>query len=202
MATFFANLWDSVFTPGTTPALLLAANAAFAALQFTLAALLIATYSIHFVILSFLCGGLWWSINWFASELRMAQEKEEEAEKLRKQGKEGQIAGHGEGEGEADDEGPGTDTEVEERRAEQDTVERPTVARLPTDLPVYDPTPADARMRDEVLQSLRKSGDATSSGASSSLRPRQSEHMRQRSAGDLSGEVSTDSEWEKVDEER
>ncbi|PSR88950.1 putative ER membrane protein [Coniella lustricola] len=79
MAQFITDLWDSIFTPGPTPSLLLATNATFAALQLVLAALLFATYSIHFVILSTLCAALWWSINWFARELVAvhAQEQEE-----------------------------------------------------------------------------------------------------------------------------
>ncbi|MCJ1406211.1 hypothetical protein MMC19_000276 [Ptychographa xylographoides] len=82
MADFLANLWDSVFTPGPTPTLILATNAAFAALQAVLLALLIATSSIHFVILSFLSGGLWWAINWFVREIAAgAKAEEEEAKK-------------------------------------------------------------------------------------------------------------------------
>ncbi|KAH9909164.1 ER protein Pkr1-domain-containing protein [Xylariomycetidae sp. FL2044] len=76
MASFFQDLWESIFTPGPTPTLLIATNVSFACLQVVLLALLIATYSIHFVILSFLCGGLWWAINWFAAELQAAQAKE------------------------------------------------------------------------------------------------------------------------------
>lgn len=78
MAGFVEELWQSIFTPGTTPTLLIATNASFAALQFVLLLLLVATYSIHFVILSFLCAGLWASINWFAAELKAAQLKEEQ----------------------------------------------------------------------------------------------------------------------------
>lgn len=59
--------------PGPTPVLLQAANASFAALQLLLFILLCATYSIHFVVLSVLCGGLWWSINWFAAEVAAAK---------------------------------------------------------------------------------------------------------------------------------
>ena len=70
MATFITDLWTSVFTPGPTPSLLIATNATFAALQIVLASLLLATHSIHFVVLSVLCGGLWYSINWFARELQ------------------------------------------------------------------------------------------------------------------------------------
>ncbi|KAI1768287.1 Pkr1-domain-containing protein [Hypoxylon sp. FL1150] len=76
MATFMQDLWESIFTPGTTPTLLVATNVTFACLQLVLLLLLVATYSIHFVILSCLCGGLWWSINWFAAELKVAQAKE------------------------------------------------------------------------------------------------------------------------------
>ncbi|KAL7629275.1 SMK killer toxin resistance protein [Parahypoxylon ruwenzoriense] len=76
MANFVQELWESIFTPGTTPTLIVATNVTFASLQLVLLLLLIATYSIHFVILSFLCGGLWWAINWFAAELKVAQAKE------------------------------------------------------------------------------------------------------------------------------
>ena len=78
MASFVTDLWESIFTPGPTPTLLIATNVTFAALQIVLAGLLFATYSIHFVILSVLSGGLWWSINWFAQELRVHQQQEEE----------------------------------------------------------------------------------------------------------------------------
>ncbi|KAG7292097.1 hypothetical protein NEMBOFW57_002130 [Staphylotrichum longicolle] len=63
MASFFEDLWQSIFTPGPTPTLLVATNATFAALQVVLAVLLYATFSVHFLILSALCGGLW--VNWF-----------------------------------------------------------------------------------------------------------------------------------------
>lgn len=72
MASFFEELWNSIFTPGPTSTLLVATNASFACLQLLLFCLLLATYSVHFIVLSFLCGGLWWSINWFVAELRSA----------------------------------------------------------------------------------------------------------------------------------
>jgi hypothetical protein len=78
MASFFQDLWESIFTPGPTPTLLVATNATFAALQVVLAALLFATYSVHFLVLSVLCGGLWAAINWFARELKEHQQQEEE----------------------------------------------------------------------------------------------------------------------------
>ncbi|KAI5304372.1 hypothetical protein KEM56_006565 [Ascosphaera pollenicola] len=72
MATFMEDLWNSIFTPGPTPTLLLATNASFAALQVVL---------IHFVILSFICGGLWCAINWFAAEVAASRKEEEKEEK-------------------------------------------------------------------------------------------------------------------------
>ncbi|MCJ1474186.1 hypothetical protein MMC13_002844 [Lambiella insularis] len=80
MATFLTDLFESIFTPGPTPTLLVATNAAFAALQAVLLTLLVATYSVHFIVLSFLCGGLWWGINWFAAEVKAANEKERDKE--------------------------------------------------------------------------------------------------------------------------
>ncbi|KAK3694731.1 small nuclear ribonucleoprotein [Podospora appendiculata] len=78
MASFFEQLWESIFIPGPTPTLLIATNVTFACLQVLLAVLLFATYSIHFVVLSALCGGLWAAINWFARELKEHQQQEEE----------------------------------------------------------------------------------------------------------------------------
>lgn len=76
MANFVKDLWESIFTPGPTPSLLVATNVSFACLQVVLLALLAATYSVHFIVLSFLCGCLWWAINWFVAELRANEEKE------------------------------------------------------------------------------------------------------------------------------
>jgi hypothetical protein len=47
MADFAEKLWESIFTAGPTPTLLVATNASFAALQVLLFAMLLATYSIH-----------------------------------------------------------------------------------------------------------------------------------------------------------
>ena len=84
MASFFEELWNSIFTPGPTPTLLVATNAAFAALQLLLLALLVATYSLHFLVLSILCGGLWYSINWFATEITREQQAQKAKEKKEK----------------------------------------------------------------------------------------------------------------------
>ena len=84
MASFLEELWNSIFTPGPTPTLLVATNAAFAALQLLLLVLLIATYSLHFLVLSVLCGGLWYSINWFATEISKEQQAQKAKEKKEK----------------------------------------------------------------------------------------------------------------------
>ncbi|KAJ9662173.1 SMK killer toxin resistance protein [Neophaeococcomyces mojaviensis] len=98
MATFFEELWNSIFTPGTTPTLLVATNVSFAALQFLLLVLLFATYSIHFLILSILSAGLWYAINWFARELQIENAKAAGKEQKAKRDKSPE---------------PGSDTETE-----------------------------------------------------------------------------------------
>ncbi|KAL1863089.1 hypothetical protein VTK73DRAFT_6433 [Phialemonium thermophilum] len=82
MASFIQDLWESIFTPGPTPTLLVATNATFAALQVVLALLIFMTWSVHFIVLSVLSGALWWAINWFARELKVHQEQEEEKARL------------------------------------------------------------------------------------------------------------------------
>ena len=78
MASFMVDLMNSIFTPGPTSSLVLATNISFACLQVTLFALLVATYSIHFVILSIICGGLWAAINWFVHELAIHEAHQRE----------------------------------------------------------------------------------------------------------------------------
>ncbi|KAF7895646.1 uncharacterized protein EAF01_009608 [Botrytis porri] len=108
---FFVSLWESIFTPGPTPVLLVATNATFAALQLVFLSLLVATYSIHFVILSFLCGGLWWAINWFAAELKTVKEQEEARKKT--EAGAGGDASDTDVETVVDDDGPPGSKEVE-----------------------------------------------------------------------------------------
>ena len=84
MTNFFVELFGSIFTPGPTPTLLVATNVSFAALQLVLLTLLIGTYSIHFVVLSLLCAGLWFSINWFVNELQAANAREDNAKRSRR----------------------------------------------------------------------------------------------------------------------
>ncbi|KAK3702809.1 SMK killer toxin resistance protein [Vermiconidia calcicola] len=180
MADFLPNLWSSVFTPGTTPTLLIATNATFAALQLLLATLLITTYSIHFAILSVLCGGLWWSINWFATELQAAQAKEDEADQLRKRKKgESEWRSKGEVGDSADDEGE--DTEVEGSGPASGTKES------------ANPLSGEVQQDDS-----RSSGAAT--GAEQAVGGAEARQRRAEEV-DRSGEISTDSEWEKVSQE-
>lgn len=115
MASFLTDLWESIFVPGPTPTLLRAANFTFAALQLLLLILLIATSSVHFVALSILSAGLWWSINWFAAELALAAKQRDET------GDAAAAAGAGDAtaqQGAVDD---SSDTEVE---AQQEVVGR------------------------------------------------------------------------------
>ncbi|KAL2756237.1 hypothetical protein ACRALDRAFT_1063770 [Sodiomyces alcalophilus JCM 7366] len=123
MATFIEALWDAIFTPGPAPIILRAANATFLALQVVLLVLLITTHSIHFVVLSCLCAGLWRAINWFAAEVRLVQQREREEEQRRQQGQQGRQGRQGQqGQGQEQRDGPAAaattvtsddDTEVE-----------------------------------------------------------------------------------------
>ncbi|KAI7476648.1 hypothetical protein KC351_g9312 [Hortaea werneckii] len=197
MASFVENLWSAVFTPGPTPTLLVATNVTFAALQFLLLALLIATYSIHFVILSVLCGGLWWSVNWFASELQAAQLKEEEAERLRKQKKDIDRKEGSESAGSGADDEAGEDTETEEH-----------IKGTKPGAKGYQTTGETKTPRKDAIDAVKVSGSGGKSGgggAASGIQAGERLGTKQRSvqAGDRSGDISsTDSEWEKVEDER
>jgi hypothetical protein len=197
MADFLTNLWGSVFTPGATPTLLVATNVTFAALQLLLLTLLIATYSIHFGILSVLCAGLWYSINWFAVELQAAQAKEEEAERIRKTSaanKEKDWKARTEvADSEADDEGEDTETEQ----------------GMKDSMNLADTT-AERRVREQMKTPMEEGGDVaarTENGAQGKASGAEAEAARGESRqrivgeGDRSGYVSssTDSEWEKVE---
>lgn len=192
MADFLSNLWESVFTAGPTPTLLVATNVTFGALQVLLFGLLAATRSIHFAILSVLCGGLWYSINWFARELAAAQAKEEEAERLRKRknSEQGRRV-----EDEADDEGEDTETEGGLREST-------------ASLTSGGPTRESERVREDILDAMRvppppPSGQgAASSGAQAGTSEARLRQTRVDEAGISGSELSTDSEWEKVDEGR
>ena len=199
MADFMTNLWESIFTPGPTPTLLIAANASFGALQIVLLMLFFMTYSAHFVALSVICAGVWWGINWFAVELRKAQLAEEEADRIRKS----RNVGGGDGAAETSGgEGGDEDTETEKEEKEKP----PNVAGLrlrggPSKIKGvlksagYDISAMEAKQPET-------SGDASGSQGLEPPSPAgglQRRRSDQGSATDLS--VSgTDSEWEKISE--
>ncbi|KAF1843963.1 Pkr1-domain-containing protein [Cucurbitaria berberidis CBS 394.84] len=207
MASFFENLWLSIFTPGPTPTLLVATNASFAALQLLLFAMLLATYSIHFFILSFLCGGLWWSINWFAAEIRAAQAKEEEAKRIReaRRGKEKGATGD---DGEAMDTGDDTevDTEVEQKykQAPRPKHNTPRAPRPETQSTVFVERPSGSG-RDGAPQAssagVREPTATSTTGATTRLAPLDDALKKRKGLGDSTGDLSTDSEWEKLSED-
>ena len=161
MATFLTNLFSSIFTPGPTPTLIVATNVSFAALQLCLLALLILTYSVHFLVLSILSAGLWWAINWFVTELEAANDKEREAKQLRGIQKERDDKSR---------EDSGTETEAAETVIEE------------------------AKVKTGADQSVRPDGRLQPEATEGAFRKR-------RSLGEASGDLSTDSEWDKVDEE-
>lgn len=203
MASFFENLWESIFTPGPTPTLLVATNASFAALQVLLFAMLVATYSIHFFILSFLCGGLWWAINWFAAEIRAAQAKEEEAKRIRearrKSGKDMDARDDGEGMDTGDDTEVDNELEVQKQRPSQ---ARP--ARPESQSTVLVDRPSEHSGREGTPQASAGTGGpaaANTTGAATRLLPSADDALKKRKGlGESTGDLSTDSEWEKLSE--
>lgn len=184
MASFLSDLWSSVFTPGATPTLLVATNASFAALQAVLFALLYATHSIHFVILSGLCGALWWAINWFVGELDAAKTKEiqkgQRTEQPAVAAKEHLMRPPG-----AMD-STDSETETESVKGLEHAVASAATAReAPPELLKRESTPAAPNQ--PTVEAV----------------PRDVHGIRQRHpTHDSSGYVSTDSEWEKVEEKQ
>ncbi|KAK1249095.1 hypothetical protein MKX07_002611 [Trichoderma sp. CBMAI-0711] len=171
MASFFVELWEGIFTPGPTPTILKATNITFAALQLVLGALLLATYSVHFVVLSVLCGGLWWSVNWFAKELRAAQQEEEEKKKKKQLGVPASLGGAAAAAAaSAGDVSGSSDTEVEGR------VARRRSAR-------------------------NKKSAGASAAAKADVEPVETKgELKQRSLAESVSSVSTEDEWERVSE--
>lgn len=172
MATFLADLWNSVFTPGPTPTLVRATNVSFLALQSILFILLVATWSIHLFILSFLSAGLWAAINWFVRELEEANERER-AKQAKLESTRGTEAPGG-SEGDDEEGGSGSGTETEDVRSGKKAV--------------------------NVGEAITGPGGSGAPG----LRPEAigAELRKRRSIGEGSstGELSTDSEWDKVEE--
>ncbi|KAF1839770.1 Pkr1-domain-containing protein [Decorospora gaudefroyi] len=208
MASFFEQLWESIFTPGPTPTLLVATNASFAALQVLLFVMLLVTYSIHFMILSVLCGGLWWSINWFAAEIRAAQAKEEEAKRIReaRRGSKEKGGAGDDGDGEAMDTGDDTevDTEVEQKSALKPNP--PRAPRPETQSTVFVERPGEDGMERPAQATASVGGGgptaASTTGATTRLAAPVNEAVKRRKGmGESTGDLSTDSEWEKLSED-
>lgn len=207
MTNFFENLWESIFTPGPTPTLLIATNASFAALQLLFFALLFATYSIHFVILSILCGGLWWAINWFANEVRFAQAAEEEAKRIREARREKEQGKRGAGSDletmDTGDDTEGVETEVEEKHRPKPSKPAMRAPRPETQSTVFVERPGEMM---EGRESTPIPGEnfmgGKAGGASSGLAPKVEDGFKKRrSLGESTGELSTDSEWEKLSQD-
>jgi hypothetical protein len=228
MASFLEDLWGSVFTPGPTPTLVVATNVTFAVLQAVLAILLLLTHSIHLAVLSALCGGLWWGINWFVTELQKAEKAEEEARRLRKRrtAREGKAGDEDDGDedddgGDDNDDDDETETELAARAAREQTPTG-TISALrvrggPQKILAVMKSAAAARAAG-VAEADNDTDDGQSSGVYIRGGPGKIAALLEAQAADAqaaagaegrgarrsggengeSGSVSTDSEWEKV----
>lgn len=78
MSSFFVELWESIFTPGTSPALIKATHGSFVLLLLSLAFLIFYTRSIHFINLFVIALCLWGAVIWFIQELKNAKLKDNE----------------------------------------------------------------------------------------------------------------------------
>ncbi|OBR15854.1 ER protein Pkr1 [Colletotrichum higginsianum IMI 349063] len=185
MASFVTNLWESIFIPGPTPTLVRAANATFAALQVLLAVLLLTTWSIHFVILSFLSGFLWFSINWFVNELAIHAEQEAKKARLAESSSSGVGGGGGGGGGNTqgtDD----SDTEVEGAVAGGVGARKKGAA-------VGSSQVETAQQQQQAADLKRRTAAAVAAAAAES-------GAEDATNGGTQSSVSTEDEWEKVSE--
>ena len=196
MANFIEELWNSIFVPGPTPTLLIATNVAFGTLLLLLLSLLAATRSIHFLILSFLSTGLWGAINWFAREVNLAHAQEESL--LKKDGKPPRSRHNGASDMSADAMDSGDDTETEMDDAHRQREVTPQVES-------YTPrSGAEAHNgRGIAVTDTDVTRERTDATSGSMIRNNDRE-LRKRQRQDLlasTGSLSTDSEWEKVDDD-
>lgn len=81
---FITELWQSVFTPGPTPALMKALHASFVLLFISLFWLIYVTRSIHYINLLVIALLLYGTVIWFVNELE--KEKLKTNEELLKEG--------------------------------------------------------------------------------------------------------------------
>lgn len=75
---FFTELWELVFTPGTSPALLKATHASFVLLLLSLGFLVYLTGLIHYINLFIIASLLYGTVIWFVNELEQAKLKNNE----------------------------------------------------------------------------------------------------------------------------
>lgn len=75
---FFTELWELVFTPGTSPALLKATHASFVLLLLSLGFLVYLTGLIHYINLFVIASLLYGTVIWFVNELQQAKLKNNE----------------------------------------------------------------------------------------------------------------------------
>jgi hypothetical protein len=200
MSNFLTSLWESIFTPGPTPTLLLATNATFGCLQLLLLILLLVTQSIHFIVLSFLCAGLWYAINWFAAEVAAVRAEEEKRAAEGEGGKDDREDKGKEGRRKEKSMSPevGSDTETEEavgtgREGRGAGRLRKAPPKGMAEVKVQSGTD-EAKEAKDLLRPEAPSSSSPGMADSGTL-------ARRRSLGESSGYVSTDSEWEKVDDD-
>lgn len=86
MASFFSDLWELIFTPGTLPALIIATHVSFATLLVTLATMAYTTRLIHFVNLLVIAVVLYGLVIWFMNELKTAKLKDNDQLKREAEG--------------------------------------------------------------------------------------------------------------------
>ncbi|KAI5951096.1 PKR1 [Candida jiufengensis] len=75
---FIVELWESIFTPGTTPALITATHASFILLIISLITFYFLTKSIHFLNLFVIALLLYGTVIWFINELKAVKLKDNE----------------------------------------------------------------------------------------------------------------------------
>ena len=194
MANFLEDLWSSIFTPGPTPTLLVATNITFGTLLILLLCLLAATWSIHFLILSVLSLGLWGAINWFAREVSLAQAHEETLAKKDTRPNDTDARRTFDASVDAMDSGDDTETETNDEQREREAtpqVSTPTIAPRPDDVSL----PSIAATK----------GAPYNTGAAARLtadKDREVKRRQRQSMAESTGSLSTDSEWEKVEEDQ
>lgn len=88
MIGFIEDLWQSIFTPGATPTLILATHITFALLVTSLVTLIfLSNYNIHLIALLIISLALWGLLTWFIAELEASKESLKSNEEISKEEK-------------------------------------------------------------------------------------------------------------------